>query len=231
MPRLRERAWRKAARPVVRTEAVDAPEAPAGEPAGPTLRYLAFYSKRGKARYLSHIDLIHIIQRSFRRAGIEVRKTQGFHPKMDFAYGPALPLGMEAIREVLEFRSDRRIEPRDFLVRVNRSVPPGIRFSGLTVLEAGTPSLHKLLDELIYSLDRKSEALGPTRGARELRLALARFKVARAGAAADRSISPAGALVLALPPDPAQGSRVQDIVREVFGVEEPVFLIRRDGSP
>ncbi len=222
-----ERTWRKAARPVVRTEAVDAPEAPAGEPAGPTLRYLAFYSKRGKARYLSHIDLIHIIQRSFRRAGIEVRKTQGFHPKMDFAYGPALPLGMEAMREVLEFRSDRRIEPRDFLVRVNRSVPPGIRFSGLTVLEAGTPSLHKLLDKLIYSLDRKSEALGPTRGARELRLALARFKVAHAGAEADLDLS-GRRLVLALPPDPAKGARVQDIVREIFGVEEPVFLIRRD---
>jgi radical SAM family uncharacterized protein len=221
-----ERAWRKAARPV-RIEALDAPEAPAGQPAGTTLRYLAFYSKRGKARYLSHIDLIHIIQRSFRRAGIEVRKTQGFHPKMDFAYGPALPLGMEAMREVLEFRSDRRIEPRDFLARVNRSVPPGIRFSGLTVLDAGAPSLHKLLDKLVYSLDRKGEALGPPRGARELRLALARFKAAHPGAEADLGLA-GRRLVLALPPDPARGARVQDIVREVFGVEEPVFLIRRD---
>ncbi|RPI99058.1 MAG: DUF2344 domain-containing protein, partial [Candidatus Aminicenantes bacterium] len=221
-----ERAWRKAARPV-RPEPVAAPEAPAGEPAGTTLRYLAFYSKRGKARYLSHIDLIHIIQRSFRRAGIEVRKTQGFHPKMDFAYGPALPLGMEAMKEVLEFRSDRRIEPRDFLARVNRSVPPGIRFSGLTALDAAAPSLHKLLDKLVYSLDRRSEAFGPPRSARELRLALARFKAAHAGAEADLDLA-GRRLVLALPPDPAKGARVQDIVREVFGVEEPVFLIRRD---
>ena len=221
-----ERAWRKAARPV-RIEPAGAPEAPAGEPAGTTLRYLAFYSKRGKARYLSHIDLIHIIQRSFRRAGIEVRKTQGFHPKMDFAYGPALPLGMEAMKEVLEFRSDRRIEPRDFLARVNRSVPPGIRFSGLRVLDAGTPSLHKLLDKLVYSLDRKSESLGPPRGARELRLALARFKAGHPGAEADLELA-GRRLVLALPPDPAKGARVQDIVREIFGVEEPVFLIRRD---
>ncbi len=57
------------------------------------LRYRAVYSKRGKARFLSHIDLIHVIHRSFRRAGIEVRKTEGFHPKMDFTYGPALPSG------------------------------------------------------------------------------------------------------------------------------------------
>ena len=221
-----ERAWRKASRPA-RIKPLAGPEAPAGEPMTTVLRYQAFYSKRGKARYLSHIDLIHILQRSFRRAGIEVRKTQGFHPKMDFAYGPALPLGMEAMKEVLEFRSDRRIESRDFLARINRSVPPGIRFSGLEVLDAGAPSLHKLMDKLVYSIDRKSEALGPPRSARELKIALGRFKTAHAGAEADLEFA-GGRLVLLLPPDPAKGARVQDIVREILGVEEPVFLIRRD---
>ncbi len=221
-----ERTWRKAARPA-EIKPLPGPEAPAGEPAEAVLRYLAFYSKRGKARYLSHIDLIHIIQRSFRRAGIEVRKTQGFHPKMDLAYGPALPLGMEALKEVLEFRSDRRIEPRDFLVRINRSVPPGIRFSGLRVLDAGSASLHKLTDKLVYSIDRKKDGLGPPLSARELRLALGRFKAAHPGAEADLEFA-GRRLVLLLPPDPAKGARVQDIVREIFGVEEPVFLIRRD---
>jgi radical SAM family uncharacterized protein len=221
-----ERAWKKPARPA-KVRPVPPAVSPAGEPAGAVLRYRAVYSKRGKARYLSHIDLIHIIQRSFRRAGIEVVKTQGFHPKMDLAYGPALPLGMEALREVLEFRSDRRIEGRDFLARMNRSVPPGIRFSGLDAVGAGSPSLFKVIERLVYSLDRTSEALGPRRGAREIKAALARIKAAPATAAADFRLT-GKRLVLLLPPDPVKGARAQDIVREVFGIEDPVYLLRRD---
>jgi radical SAM family uncharacterized protein len=222
-----ERAWKKPVRPV-QIKPLEAPPAPAGEPSEDVLRYRAAYSKRGKARYLSHIDLIHIIQRSFRRAGIEVRKTQGFHPKMDFTYGPALPLGMEALKEVLEFRSGRRIEAKEFLARVNRSVPPGIRFSGLERVEDGAPSFHNAMDKLVYSLDRKGEALGkPRRTARDLRTALGRFNEAHGGAAAELRLA-GHRLVLTLPPDPAKGARVQDIVREVFGIDDPVFLIRRD---
>lgn len=221
-----ERAWKKPARPAA-LRPLPPPRAAAGTPSPEILRYRAIYSKRGKARFLSHIDLIHVLQRSFRRAGIEVRKTQGFHPKMDFAYGPALPLGMEALKEVLEFRSGRRLETREFLRRVNACVPPGIRFSALQELGPGAPSLHKATRGLTYSLDRTNADLGPKRGARDIRAALGRFRDSHGQAAADFRFA-GRRLVLSLPPDPAKGARAQDIVREVFGVEDPVFLIRRD---
>jgi radical SAM family uncharacterized protein len=221
------RAWKKPG-PWAMIEPLPAPAGPAGEPADGVLRYRAFYSKRGKARYLSHIDLISVIQRSFRRAGIEVRKTQGFHPKMDFTYGPALPLGIEALREVLEFRSARKLDRGEFVLRINRSLPPGIKFSGLERIEAGSPSLYNSLDKLVYSLDRKSEAVGRAWSAKELRLALGRFRDSRGGAAAMDFRFAGRRLFLLLPPVPARGLRVQDVVREVFGLEDPVFLVRRD---
>jgi radical SAM family uncharacterized protein len=222
-----ERAWKKPARPA-KIKPLPAAAGPAGEPAGTVLRYRAVYAKRGKARFLSHIDLIHIIQRSFRRAGIEVRKTQGFHPKMDFAYGPALPLGMEALKEVLEFRSDRRIEPDDFLARVNKSVPPGIRFSGLRELEAGAPSLHKATAGLVYSLDRTGEALGRAWSPREIRSPLDRFKDAHGAASAPEVRFRGRRVVLRLPAEPGKGARAQDIVAAIFGIDDPVYIIRRD---
>jgi radical SAM family uncharacterized protein len=221
-----ERAWKKPA-PEARLAPLPAAPPPAGEPAGAVVRYRAIYAKRGKARYLSHIDLIHVIQRSFRRAGIEVVKTQGFHPKMDFSYGPALPLGMEARREVLEFRSDRLFESGEFLARINRSVPPGLRFLALDAVPAGAPSLHKVTEKLVYSLDRRDEALGPPRSAPEVRAAFARFREAHGGVPAVLRLA-GRRLVLELPPDPAKGARAQDVVREMFGVEAPVSLLRRD---
>lgn len=221
------RSW-KAKRKPVAVQPVPPPAAPAGDPAGSTVRYRAVYSKRGKARYLSHIDLIHVIQRAFRRAGIMVRKTQGFHPKMDFTYGPALPLGMEARREVLEFRSDRLIGAAEFLRRINRSLPGGIRFSALESVPPGPPSLASAIEALVYSIDRTSDALGRTWTASEIRRALDRFRAPEAGEAAPRFALRGRRLVLTLPPSPVKGARAQDIVRDAFGVEGAVFLIRRD---
>ncbi|HSA96566.1 MAG TPA: TIGR03960 family B12-binding radical SAM protein [Acidobacteriota bacterium] len=205
------------------------PAGPAGEAAEGIERYRAVYSKRGKARYLSHIDHISVIQRAFRRAGIEVRKTQGFHPKMDFTYGPALPLGMEARREVLEFRSGRRLGEAEFLRRVNRCLPGGLRFSGLERLAPGAPSLAKAIERLDYSLDWKSPETGRRLTAAALEEALRRFK-GSAPAAATIGYSLRGRrLVLSLAPLPTRGVRVQDIVRDVLGAAEAAaFLIRRD---
>jgi len=221
------RSWKKPV-PPAKIMPLPAPAGPAGEPASEDLRYRAVYSKRGKARYLSHIDLIHVIQRSYRRAGVEVRKTRGFHPKMDFTYGPALPLGMEALREVLEFRAARRLEAGEFLARVNKSLPPGIRFSSLERIEAASPSLHNAMDKLVYSLDWKSDALGRARSAADVKLALDRFNQAQAGAATVGSRFSGRRLYLELAPAPTKGRRAQDVVRAVFGIEDAVFLMRRD---
>jgi radical SAM family uncharacterized protein len=237
------RAWKKPPR-TAKIGPYPGPPAPAGEPGDETLRYRAVYSKRGKARYLSHIDLIHVVQRSFRRAGIEVRKTEGFHPKMDLSYGPALPLGMEALREVLEFCSARRLEEAEFLARVNKSLPPGIRFLGFERVDAGSPSLHNAMDRLVYSLDWKNEDVSraweaksragegdrpPTLTSRVLKAALGGFKSSLPEGAAVLDFRISGRrLIINLPISPAKGFRAQDIVRDVFGIEDPVFLIRRD---
>jgi radical SAM family uncharacterized protein len=221
------RAWKARPSPSpIRPE--PPPPAPAGEPAGSVLRYRAVYAKLGKARYLSHIDHIHVLQRAFRRAGIEVRKTEGFHPKMDFTYGPALPLGMEARREVLEFRSGRLIEAAEFLRRINRSLPAGLRFSRLERLGPGAPSLAGAIERLEYSLDWTLGASGRDLTSAALEEALRRVR-GSTPAAAEMSFAVRGRrLLLVLPPLPLKGGRAQDIVREVFGAAEPAFLVRRD---
>jgi radical SAM family uncharacterized protein len=234
------RFWKKPPAPV-KPAAIPAPPGPAGEPGEEVQRYRAFYAKRGKARYLSHIDLIHVLQRSFRRAGIEVRKTQGFHPKMDLSYGPALPLGMEALREVLEFRSTRRLEEKEFLARVNKALPPGIRFSGFEKVAPLSPSLFNAMERLVYSIDWKAEEIAtagsapgggesppPALNASTLKAALVRFQESLAVAAAVGFRVSGRRLYIDLPPAPTKGRRAQDIVQAVLGIDDPVFLIRRD---
>jgi hypothetical protein len=135
---------------------------------------------------------------------------------------------MEAKREVLEFRSGRRLEAGEFLARVNKSLPPGIKFSSLEEVGPASPSLHNAMERLVYSLDWKTVALGRAWSAGDLKLALGRFKESPSSSSALDFRLAGRRLFLLLPPLPARGLRAQDIVRAVFGIEDPVFLIRRD---
>jgi len=116
-------------------------------------RYRLRYSKMGAARFISHLDLINLIQRSFRRARIPVEYSRGFHPKMLMAFAPALALGMQGKRELLEFRSRAELRPAEFVRRINAVMPEGVRASVLERLDADEDSLSAAIEGMVYSVD------------------------------------------------------------------------------
>jgi radical SAM family uncharacterized protein/radical SAM-linked protein len=126
---------------------------PFGKKTENVLRYRAFYSKEKEARWVSHLDLINIIQRAFRRASIPLLHSEGFHPKMIISYLPALPLGMEGKSEVLEFKSDYLFSEKNFIERINGVLPKGIKFSALKRMESFEPTLNEEIKSLVYSVD------------------------------------------------------------------------------
>ena len=69
-------------------------------------KYAIVFSKTGYIRYTSHLDLLRLFKRAFRRAGIPVAYSHGFnpHPKMSFAQ--PLSLGYAAEEELLEFETE-----------------------------------------------------------------------------------------------------------------------------
>jgi len=121
-------------------------------------RYRAFYSKGKTAKFISHLDLSNIIQRTFRRAGISVVYSEGFHPKMAISYLPALPLGMEGKEEIVEFRSQYLFEEDEFLSHVNKFLPAGVKFLSLKKFKTFKPRLNEEIKTLVYSVDLKSRA-------------------------------------------------------------------------
>ena len=61
-----------------------------------------FFAKRDTLAFLSHLDLVRILPRMFRRAGIELAFSRGYHPQPRMSFAPALALGMTAGEEVFE---------------------------------------------------------------------------------------------------------------------------------
>ncbi|HEY6081773.1 MAG TPA: TIGR03960 family B12-binding radical SAM protein [Polyangiaceae bacterium] len=71
---------------------------------GTPVRYRLRYAKTGSVALLGHLDLMRELPRVIRRAGIKTAYTEGFHPKPDMSFGPALSLGVASLDEYTDVK-------------------------------------------------------------------------------------------------------------------------------
>ncbi len=212
-----------------------------GKETGEVIHYRAFYAKENKARYLSHIDLNNAIQRSFRRAGVPIIHSQGFHPKMNLSYLPALPLGMEGKREVLEFKSGHILPEDEFLSRLNSCLPSGLKFLGLERLTDSKPSLHKDLKTLVYSIDLGNQKVSDVLHGEKRKNVAEDWKNIQKKVEAVLKETESDALqkiyldrkvkkiTLYLSYSSQKSVRPQDIAVNITGLKNPAFIMAREG--
>jgi radical SAM family uncharacterized protein/radical SAM-linked protein len=120
--------------PLVRAEpAIRNPTKPPVRAAqGTSHRYRLRYTKLGRIAYLGHLDLVRHLPRIFRRAGLEIFYSIGFHPKPDLSFGPALGLGIPSLGEILDVKLIEDLAPEDLVRRLSRVSLEGIEILGAT---------------------------------------------------------------------------------------------------
>jgi radical SAM family uncharacterized protein/radical SAM-linked protein len=101
---------------------------------GEARRYRLRYTKLGRIAYLGHLDLIRHLPRIFRRAGLEIFYSVGFHPKPELSFGPALGLGIPSLGELLDVKLIEDLAPADLVRRLNEVSLEGIEFLGAAAL-------------------------------------------------------------------------------------------------
>lgn len=119
--------------------------------------YCFWYEKTGKSRFLSHLELIQIFFRAFRRVGLPVHFSQGFNPTPKVSFGPALPLGTESLAEYL-YADLYEPLPDAAALRsaINRHLPAGLTVKSV---ELGVKQLNgPLLSSYQVSLARLGSA-------------------------------------------------------------------------
>jgi radical SAM-linked protein len=119
-----------------------------GEPA----RFRLRYSKLGPAAFLAHLDLVRHLPRAFRRAGLEIYYSKGFHPKPGLAFGPALGLGIPSLGELLDVKLVDKVTPEEILRRLRAVSPPGVDFLASAALVVGDLPLGRVLTESCYAV-------------------------------------------------------------------------------
>ena len=86
------------------------------------------FEKTGNAVWISHLDLMRLFQRAFKRAGLPLTHSGGFTPRPQVSIALPLSVGVESRCEVLDFDLDSQLPPLDEIRdRLNRALVPGVR--------------------------------------------------------------------------------------------------------
>lgn len=111
------------------------------------------YAKAGRLRYLSHLEVVHALERSVRRAGLEYAVTQGFSPHMKAAFGPALPVGTAGDNEYYEVWLTRYTGADDALGRLVAATPADLAPTEAVYVPGSAPSLGACLTIAKYRVE------------------------------------------------------------------------------
>lgn len=95
------------------------------------------FEKTGNAIWMSHLDLMRLFQRAFKRAGLPLTHTQGFNPRPSVSIALPLSVGVESKCEMLDFDLDGSNASCDEIRdKLNAAMVAGVRV--LSVYENGS---------------------------------------------------------------------------------------------
>lgn len=86
------------------------------------------FEKKGRAVWISHLDLMRLFQRAFKRAGLPLTHTQGFNPRPSVSIALPLSVGVESSCELLDFELDgEEVACDEIRQRLNENLVDGIK--------------------------------------------------------------------------------------------------------
>lgn len=99
----------------------------------PSVNTRAFFSKMGRAKYISHLDLSSVIIRAMKRTKLPIWQTEGYNPRTYVTFMLPLSLGQEGEHEAMDFRMLEDVPAGEIRDRLNAALPADIRVTEVTV--------------------------------------------------------------------------------------------------
>lgn len=97
----------------------------------------ALFEKTGTAVYISHLDLMRLFQRAFKRAGLALTHTKGYNPRPSVSIALPLSLGVSSRCELLDFALEGEpVSNEEICSRLNQALVGGVRV--LQVYDGGS---------------------------------------------------------------------------------------------
>lgn len=142
---------------------------------GEPQRFRLNFIKTGPAALLGHLDLIRELPRVVRRAGAKTAYSQGFHPKPEMSFGPALSLGVASLDEYLDVALIDAPGPAELLQRLNLAASGGLEFKSVLPLSSADRVITTIVSGARYVIALAESALREIGGLPELERRIIEF--------------------------------------------------------
>lgn len=109
------------------------------------------FNKKNYLKYIGHLDLLRLFQRTFNRAEIPVRYSEGFNPHPKFSIANPLSLGIESEGEYMDIELREKIAVEDFIERMNEILPKDIQILSASYPD-DTKSISSKLSWALYEI-------------------------------------------------------------------------------
>lgn len=117
-----------------------------------------FYTKQGRMKFVSHLDMNRLMARILRKSNLPVWYTEGFHQHIYINYAVPLSLGFEGVYEVMDIRLTEDDFPlSEVTARLCAVAPEGIDF--LRAAEPQKPTVEIAFAEYELVLERENAGL------------------------------------------------------------------------
>jgi radical SAM-linked protein len=104
-------------------------------------RWRLVFARDDAARYLSHLDAVHLWERAFRRGEIPLATSEGFNSRPKLVFAAPLQLGMLAEHDLADLFLSERLTAPDMRRRLAAGMPSGYRVVDLHDVWVGAPAL------------------------------------------------------------------------------------------
>ena len=115
------------------------------------------FKKTGAMRFTGHLDLQHTWMRVFRRAGLALEHSQGFHPLPKIQLASALPLGYISTAEILDAWLIDSQPIIDLAKLLNDNLPPGLEINSIEQIPLDAPKIQVSLKTADYLVHLSSQ--------------------------------------------------------------------------
>ncbi len=108
------------------------------------------FAKGEEIKYISHLDLMRLWERTLRRARVPLAYSHGFNPRPKIAIASPLPVGFTSRGEVMDIVLERHVSTLSFAKGLTPHLPPGLDVLSVEEVYPKLPSLQSQVRAAVY---------------------------------------------------------------------------------
>jgi len=112
-------------------------------------------------KYVSHLNVLHAWERSFRRADLPLAYSQGFTPHPQISVAAPLAIGMTSEAELMDVRLTGWLPPQSVTMKLRTQIADGFQLYNTRIVGLSIPSLQSLVTFAEYSVKLRSQYKQP----------------------------------------------------------------------